>query len=165
MLSPEKLRAKMHSVECRWRLRTTRQVVIGPEPRLVLALRALRDVELRFVRVDFPDLALSSGEAESMLAEVPHVVGLRTLRAEGEPWVDGQEDAADAFDMLSAIGPLKEQRWDGRTIELITHNVNRHPASYWVCALRAHVPQGLGVGLVIRADRATVCRAQLAGTN
>lgn len=162
MLPPEKLRAKMHTVEVTWRLRNTRQVVIGPEPKLVLALRANRDVTLKFVRIDFPELARVDSSAETVVAEIPHVVGLRVLRPQGEPWVDGQEDQ-DGAALLQEADPLKEQRWDGRTINLLTHNVNRHPANYWVCVLRAYVPKGLSVGLLVRASQPTVCRAQMAG--
>lgn len=159
-MRPELLSAKMHQVEVVWRLRTTREVVIDPTPRLVLAVRALRDVELLTLRVDYPDLGYVPGEAEALLAVVPHAAGQRVLKPEGEPWVDGQEDLAAPPE---GVGPVSEIRWWGDSVETLVHNVNRHPAIYWVYRGRVEIPKGLCVGLIVRASVPTVCRAKLGG--
>lgn len=160
-MTPPRFAARMHQVEVAWRLKNTDRVVVGPEPRLVLALRARRDVVLRLLRVDYPGLRSAEGVAHAVLAEVPHVVGRRRLAPEGEPWVWGQEAAAEGAGL--AAGPVREERWDGSLVKALLNNHNAHPNDYWTWGGRVVIPKGANVGLVVSADRPTVCRARFAG--
>lgn len=168
-MNPLLLSAKMHAVEVHWRLCNTCPVVVGPTPRLVLALRAKRDVELLTLRVDYPEYATADGRAEALLCRVPHVYGLRRLEPEGEPRVWGQEDV-DAAPMVApdalpvdAVAGVQEVRWHGDTVTGQIHNVNASPAVFWAWRGRVSVPRGVSVGIIVRADRPTVARAKLCG--
>lgn len=169
-LAPDMVRlaAKVHTVEAAWRLTSTRAVVIGPEPRLVLACRARRDVEVLLFRVDFPELASAEGECESLLAQVPHVTGLRRLKPEGSPWVWGQEDV-DARPMMpggrpeDALSAPAQARWHGGTVEMLEHNVCCHPWDYWCWRGRIAVPKWASLGIIASSPRPTICRVTFAG--
>lgn len=160
MLSRHKLRAKVHQVQVAWRVATTREITVGPLPRLVLAVHARRDVELLLVRVDFPALLNGEGRGEPMLAEVPHVTGLRRLRPDGEPWVYGQEDIAARG--LEFLAPDLIRPW-GATVREGLHCVVASPHDYWCLRCRVSVPKGLSVGVIVRADRVMPCRVRISG--
>lgn len=161
------LSAKMHSVEARWRLRTTEPVVIGPEPKLALSIRARRDVELLHMLLEFPQLGSEEGVAESVLAQVPHVVGLRRLRPEGEPWVSGQENIPRAALIGGADEDLAQVpthlRWWGGEVQAIEYNRNPSPYTWWCWRGRVLIPRGLAVGVIARSSAPTICRAKMAG--
>lgn len=158
-----KYAAKMHQVEVAWRLRNTRQVVIGLAPKLVLALRARRLVVLKLLKVEYPDLRVTEGVAHAVLAQVPYVTGKRQLKPEGEPWVIGQEEVAEGDPLLDRIGPVSEERWHGGLVQALLANDNAHPNDYWAFGGRVVVPKGCSVGLIVSATVPTVCRAKFAG--
>lgn len=169
--APSIFSARMHAIEVHWKLRTSKALVIGPEPKLVLAARARReDVELRFLRIDYPKMGnreAAGSVAEMVLALVPHAYGLRRLKPTGEPIVWGQEDVV-ARAMLGgrpedAAGLPEQIRWHGGTVRAIEYNRNAAPNIWCVCPIRMLIPKGLSVGLIVRADRPTLCRALLAG--
>ncbi len=173
MPTHQQMSAPVHSVAVAWRLANTRDIVVGPEPTLVLACRALRDVEVLHLLVSFPEfLNLASGasdgpRAESVLAQVPHVVGLRRLLPEGEPWVRGQEDVI-AQPMISgkpedlARAPA-QVRWYGDTVDCFDHNVCAHPYDYWCWRGRIAVPAWASLGVIVRASKKTICRVKTSG--
>ncbi len=163
--------AQCHTVQVHWRLANTGRLVIGPEPKLVLAARARRDCELLTLRIDYPRMGhpdVTGATAEAVLVQVPHVVGLRRLQPDGEPWVYGQE-GVDAARMLRSHRPEdlasapEEVRWYGDTVNCLEHNVNRAPCIWWAWRGRVSIPRGLSVGVVVRSDVTTVCRAFMAG--
>lgn len=160
--------AQVHQVQVAWRLANTRAVVIGPEPRLVLACRARRDVEALLFRVDFPELLTAPGECESLLAQTPHVAGLRRLKPEGEPWVWGQEDV-DAAPMMpggkpeDALRAPSQARWHGGTVEMLEHNVCCHSWDYWCWRGRITVPKWNSLGIIASSPKPTICRVTFAG--
>lgn len=165
------LGARVHTVEVLWRLENPGRLVIGPEPRLVLACRARRDVELLTLRVDYPrmgDADAAGNAAEAVLVEVPHVAGLRRLRPSGEPHVWGQENVA-AAPMFSSTRPEEradqpeEIRWYGATVRCLEYNRNAAPNIWWAWRGRVSIPKGKSVGVIVRADRPAVARAFLAG--
>lgn len=173
---PGKLTAKVHSVDVCWRLKNSDWVTIGPEATLVLAVWARRDVELRTVRVEFPDLGPEGntrpdhaivGNAESVLVQVPHIIGVRCLKPELEPYVFGQENVA-ASAMFG--GKPEDQattaqhiRWWGGTTNVIEHNVNASPNIYWAYVGRVAIPKGCSLGVIVRCNVPTRCRARMAG--
>lgn len=168
-MTPAKYAAKVHQVDVAFRVMTTREVTVGPEPRLVMAMKARKDVEVLLVRVDFPALLMQAeGMAESVLASVPHVTGLRRLKPDGSPWVWGQEDVAAAAMMPGgkpedlAREPA-QVRWWGGTVQALEHNVCRAPNDYWCLRCRVAVPRGLSVGVIVRADRTMPCRVRISG--
>ncbi len=169
IIPPSAWAARVHQVEVRWRVANATTVIVGPEPRLVLAVRARRDVEALLVRVYFPSLLhQAEGYGESVLAAVPHVTGLRRLKPEGEPWVWGQEDVAAAA-MFSSDRPEElarapeELRWWGGAVECIEHNVCHAPNDYWCLNQRFGLPKGLSLGVIVRADRFMPCRVRMSG--
>ena len=168
--APPQFLAKMQTIEVLWKLRNTERLVIGPEPKLILAVRARRDVELLHLRLDYPkmgDADAGGNVAEAVLVQVPHVYGLRRLKPKGEPYVWGQEgvDARAMFGGKSedAAGKPEQIRWYGGTVPCIEYNRNAAPHIWWCWRGRVLVPKGLSVGLIVRADRPTLIRALLAG--
>lgn len=168
MIAPHLLSAKMHCVEVRWRIRTTRAFVIGPEPRLILAVRARQDIEMTSLLVSFPEmLHRDVGVAESLLAEVPHVYGLRRLKPEGEPWAWGQENV-DARPMLGgkpedAAKASSQIRWHGGTVALVERMLTAHPYDFWCWRGRIAVPKGVSLGVIVRCEQSTICRVRMSG--
>ena len=167
MNCPAHYAAKMASVDVLWRLRNSRDVTIDSKPRLVLAFKAARDVEMTSLLVQYPGLRVQKGRAEALLVAVPHIVGLRRLKPEGEPWVYGQEDQ-DAAPMFGGkpedqAGPLAQVRWHGDTVQVIEHNSNPHPYDFWSWRGRVSVPKGFCLGVVIQCDIPTFCRVKLSG--
>ena len=171
--TPDRLSAHCHTVEVAWRLLNTRRLVVGPEPRLVLAVRARKDVELLTLKVDYPELGHSDRAgalAEAVLAEVPHVWGLRRLSAEGDGrLVWGQEDVAAAAMMPGgkpedrAGAPEQIQWWGGAVRWPIELNQNYAPCIFWAWRGRVLVPKGASVGVIVRSSVPTVCYARMAG--
>jgi hypothetical protein len=166
----DRLAGKMHTVEALWKLKNSERLVITPAPLLVLAVRARRDVELLHLRVDYPELGnadMAGAVAEAVLVEVPHVVGLRRLRPEGEPYVRGQEGipAAAMFGSKpeDRAGQPEQVRWYGGTVRAIEYNRNAAPNIWWSWRGRVLVPKGRAVGLIVRCNQPTTCRALLAG--
>ncbi len=167
-----RLSAPMHSVQVCWQMRNIERLVIGPEPRLVLAVKARRDVELLTLRVDYPRMGhadMAGQHCEAVLVQVPHVAGLCRLRPHrgSEPWVWGQEDvlASAMFGGKpedAATAP-EQIRWYGATVPCIEYNRNDAPNVWWAWRGRVSIPRGLSVGVIIRASVPTVCRAMLAG--
>ena len=163
--------APLRAVEVRWKLANPGRLVIGPRPRLVLAARARRDVELLHLRVDYPkmgDADARGQHAEAVLVQVPRVAGLRRLRPEGEPWVQGQEDvlASAMFDSRRPEERASDPdhiRWSGALQPVLDYNRNDAPCVWWAWRGRVLIPRGLSVGLIVRASAPTVCRALLAG--
>lgn len=167
ILIPAKYRAKINVPEVRWRLANPSPVVIGPEPRLVLAVRARRDVEMLVSLTEFPTVLVDGGIAEAVLVQVPHVVGLRRLKPEGEPWACGQEnvlasamfggkpeDAASAPDQV---------RWWGGTVKCLEYIAVASPHNYWSWRGRVSVPKGLSLGVIVRCSVPTTCRVKMSG--
>ena len=168
---PTKLTAKVHQVEVCWRLKNTDWIEIGPAPVLVLAARARRDVELRTLRVEFPDFegGQLQGKASSVLVQVPHVTGLRRLVPELEPYVWGQENVL-ASAMFGRRAKTEDKahepeqiRWWGGCVNCIEHNVNASPCIWWCWCGRIAIPKGASLGVVVRCDVVTRCRARMAG--
>lgn len=167
-----KLGAPMHTVEVRWQMCNVERLVIGPEPKLVLAVKARRDVELLTLRVDYPRMGhadMAGQYVEAVLMQVPHVTGLSRLRPHrgSEPWVWGQEDvpASCMFGGKpedAATAP-EQIRWYGATVPCIEYNRNEAPNIWWCWRGRVSIPRGLSVGVIIRASTYTPCRAMLAG--
>jgi hypothetical protein len=162
---PNKLGAKFNPPLTTWRLLNTDGVIVGLQPRMVLACRARRDVELLWLKAQYE---VSSGATfEAVLVQVPHVAGLRRLKPEGEPHVWGQENV-NATPMFggrvedAALG-ASHVRWNGETVQIVERNVCVPPYDYWGLRCRISIPKWATVGVIVRADKPSVCRVEMKG--
>lgn len=169
----DRFTAKVHEIATTWTVANTRDVVIGPEPRLALAVRARRDAEFRRLFVSYPEFAQPEKiglVAYGVVLTVPHVSGQRRIKATGDTRIVwGQEDIAAAAMMPGgkpedlATEPSAIQWWGGLTQWPLDINYNIAPCDYWCYPQRILIPKSCSLGVIVRCDQPTICRAKMAG--